>query len=226
MVHVKVCGITRTEDALAAARLGASAVGFVFWPNSPRFIEPDRARAIVQELPPMVVPVGVFVDQPIAHVEEVARVVGLGLVQLHGQESAEYVTRMTHRVIKAFPMEASFDWQRVAGLPAHVTVLLDAYDPVRKGGTGRTVDWQAAREVAARRRVMLSGGLRAENVSEAIATVRPYGVDVSSGVETRPGVKDHRRLQEFLAAVDRARLGGSGALEEDQGGSGRVGAKG
>jgi phosphoribosylanthranilate isomerase len=199
-IYVKVCGITRLEDAERAAELGASALGFVFWTGSPRFIDPSRARAIVRALPPFVTPVGVFVDQPAEFVEEVASLVRLGGVQLHGNESVEYCTRMTTRVIKAVGLKER-DTASVTVYPSDVVILLDADDPVRRGGTGRTVDWDAARRIAASRRTILSGGLRPENVLAAIEAVRPYGVDVSSGVESSPGVKDRVRLEQFFAAV-------------------------
>jgi len=205
-IHVKVCGITRLEDAELAAGLGASAVGFVFWPASPRFIDPYRARAIARALPPFVTPVGVFVDQPIAFVEGVASLVRLGAVQLHGHESAEYCARVRNRVIKGVGLKGD-DTTLVEIYPASIVILLDAHDPVRRGGTGRTVDWATARRIAGSRRTILSGGLTPENVAAAIDAVRPYGVDVSSGVESSPGVKDHARLGEFFAAVRPSRAG-------------------
>lgn len=200
-VHVKVCGITRAKDALLAAELGASAVGFIFWPKSPRFIEPSRARAIVALLPPMVTAVGVFVDQPIGHVRRVADTAGLGVVQLHGRESSAYCRSVGRRVVKALSIEKGSIMAVLKSLPASMTLLLDAHDPVLVGGTGRTIDWKVAARVAQRRRVILSGGLRPDNVALAIERVRPYGVDVSSGVETRPGVKDARRMRAFFQAV-------------------------
>lgn len=199
--HVKVCGITRAKDALLAAELGASAVGFIFWPKSPRFIEPARARAIVGLLPPMVTAVGVFVDQPIAYVRRVADTAGLGVVQLHGHESGAYCRSVGRRVIKALSIQSDMKMTVLKSLPASMTLLLDAHDPVLVGGTGQTIDWTVAAAVARRRRVILSGGLQPHNVALAIERVRPYGVDVSSGVEIRPGVKDARRMRAFFRAV-------------------------
>lgn len=194
-VKVKICGITRTADARLAATLGASAIGIVFWPESPRYIEPDRARAIVAELPDGVVPVGVFVNQSVEHVAAIARKTGIGAVQLHGDENPADFANLGLRVIKSVAVGEGFDAARVAAIPASVTVLLDAHDPIRRGGTGRTIDWGAAAEVAAARDTVLSGGLTAENVREAIAQVRPYMIDVSSGVESAPGIKDPARLR-------------------------------
>lgn len=198
---VKICGVRRHEDALFAAELGASAIGFIFWPGSPRFIDPYRARAIVAALPPFVTAIGVFVDQPEAYIEDVAGLVRLGAVQLHGSEPVESFARAPYRVIKTMPVSADFDPAESAALPKHVTVLLDAHDPVRRGGTGRAIDWNAATGVARTRRTILSGGLNASNVREAIDTVNPYAIDVSSGVEVSPGVKDPARLRELFAVI-------------------------
>jgi phosphoribosylanthranilate isomerase len=201
MIRVKVCGITRLEDARIASSLGASALGFVFWPDSPRYIDPARARAIVENLEPFVTAVGVFVDQPRAWVQEVAATVGLGAVQLHGSETAGYIDGIGPRVIKAVAVEPDFDASVIDRLPPGVAVLLDVHDPVRRGGTGRTVDWSIAREIVKRRQTVLAGGLRAENVGLAIARVRARAVDVSSGVEASPGVKDAGRMRAFFEAV-------------------------
>jgi phosphoribosylanthranilate isomerase len=201
---VKICGITRTEDALAAANLGADALGLVFWPGSRRFISQEEARAIVRVLPPSVVVVGVFVDQPVEHVDSVARAVGLGAVQLHGSETPDYCARLPVPVIKAIGAGTTFHPGTVAEWPAGVMVLLDADDPERHGGTGVAANWPAAATVASSRRIILAGGLTPETVADAIRFVRPFGVDVSSGVESRPGIKDAGRLKSFFEAVARA----------------------
>jgi phosphoribosylanthranilate isomerase len=201
MVHVKFCGITRQEDADLAAELGASAIGFIFWPGSPRFIDPYRARQIVRRLPPFVLPVGVFVDQPMGHVEQVAGLVRLGAVQLHGRERWDQYRNLRHRVIKAISPGAHDPPDSLGEIPSSVTLLLDAHDPVTIGGTGRTIDWDAVAVVARERPVILSGGLRPENAAAAIARVAPYGVDVASGVEVSPGIKDHQRMRDFMTAV-------------------------
>ncbi len=198
---VKICGIRRVQDALLAAELGAAAVGFVFWPGSPRFIDPYRARTIVAALPPLVTAVGVFVDQPEEYVGGVASLVRLGAVQLHGSEPIESYATLPYRVIKTVPVGAAFDPAAAAVVPKHVTVLLDAHDPVRRGGTGKTLDWAAAAAVARTRRTILSGGLSAANVRQAIRAVSPYALDVSSSVESSPGVKDPARLQELFAII-------------------------
>ena len=202
--RVKVCGITRRDDALLAADLGASAVGFVFWPPSPRYVEPAAAAAIARELPADVAPIGVFVDAPVDDVRRIAAEVGLAAVQLHGDEPPTLCDELPYRVLKAVAVAGAATHAAADQVPSRVTVLLDARDPVRKGGTGRTVDWRVAAEVAVRRRIFLAGGLRPENVGEALRTVRPYGIDVSSGVEAEPGRKDAGRLRDFFEEVARA----------------------
>jgi len=195
---VKICGITRGEDAEFCVECGARALGFVFWPDSPRFVDPDRARAIVRMLPPFVTPVGVFVNQPADHVNEVAAFVQLGVVQLHGDESVAYASALDRPVLKAMALP---DASGIEQWPAATMILLDAHDPVRRGGTGRTIDWTAAAAVAARRRIVLAGGLNADNVAQAMACVRPFGIDVSSGVEQAPGVKDRGRVRALFEAI-------------------------
>ena len=198
---VKVCGIQRAQDAVTAVELGASAVGFIFWPGSVRFVDPEKARMISAALPAQVLRVGVFVDQAPPHVTEVARRVPLGAIQLHGSESATAYLASGCEIIKAFGVSSTFDTSAVDALPAEVTVLLDAHDPVRHGGTGRTIDWHIAASVAARRRTILSGGLTPQNVREAVRRVHPSMVDVSSGVEAAPGIKDAAKLRAFFEAL-------------------------
>ena len=202
--RIKVCGICRVEDAELAIALGAAAIGFVFWPESPRYCEPDRAQAIAAQLPSHITLVGVFVDQPVEHVIEIASRVPLGAVQLHGRESIADFERVRQPLIKAVPVVQGLDLTTIDDLPDGVTVLLDAHDPIRRGGTGRTIDWKIAAAVAARRRTILSGGLNAANVRDAIAEVRPHMIDVSSGVESAPGRKDAGKLEAFFAAVGAA----------------------
>jgi phosphoribosylanthranilate isomerase len=199
MMFVKICGITTAEDACAAVECGASAVGFVFWPASPRYLEPDRARAIIATLPSSVAAVGVFVNQPASYVNAVADLAKLAAVQLHGDETPAFAAEMTRPVIKAVSVDG--DAPEVAEWPERVMLLADAKDPVRRGGTGIRADWLAAAAVARGRRLLLAGGLTPENVAEAIAQVRPFGIDVSSGVEVRPGVKDRGRLEALFDAM-------------------------
>ena len=198
MTRVKICGITRPEDARAAAAAGASAVGIVFWPKSPRFVDAAAGRAIVAALPSGVPAIGVFVDQPVDEINSVIDQAGLFGVQLHGDEPLDVIAQIRRPVIRAISLQFS---TQIDDIPAHVTVLLDAHDAVKRGGTGVTIDWAAARAVSERRHVVLAGGLTPHNVARAIAEVRPYAVDVSSGVETAPGVKDHALMAAFCEAV-------------------------
>ena len=175
MAKIKVCGITRLVDAQLACELGASAIGFVFWDRSPRRIDPAAAAAIAAALPAGALTVGVFVDAPAEEIRAVVERVGLGAVQLHGDETEELVRRLPAgvAVIKAVALRSPADVAAALDLPDRLTVLLDVHDPVRRGGTGRTVDWTLAADVARRRRTYLAGGLGPDNVADAIAAVRP-----------------------------------------------------
>jgi phosphoribosylanthranilate isomerase len=199
---VKICGITRLEDANCAVECGASALGFVFWPGSPRYVEPEKARAIIAELPPFVTPVGVFVNQSREHVNEVVALARLGAVQLHGDETVAFVSKISRPVLKAVPAESSDE--AVDRWPSRTLLLLDAHDPIRRGGTGRKVDWARSYAIARRRRIVLAGGLTPDNVADAIAQVRPFGIDVSSGVEAAPGAKDSGRVKALFEAIHAA----------------------
>lgn len=202
MTLVKICGVTRLEDARLAVELGASAIGFVFWPSSPRYIPPSRAAEIVEALPPRVAAIGVFVNQSRNFVWNAAEQVGLTALQLHGDETPAFAAALPRPVIKAVPVTADFSLEAVMDIPRSMTVLLDAHDPVRRGGTGETIDWSVAAAVAWRRPIFLSGGLHAGNIREAIARVNPHAVDISSGVESAPGIKDHAKLRALFAALD------------------------
>jgi phosphoribosylanthranilate isomerase len=196
---VKICGITRIEDAEAAVDAGAAAIGFVFWRNSPRWIDPFHATRIRAALPAFVTPVGLFVNQPADYVNGVAALVKLGAVQLHGDETPADASLIRTPIVKALPLEGGEP--RIDDWPRRVVLLLDAHDPVRRGGTGRTIDWETAARIAVRRRVLLAGGLTPSNVAEAVARVRPFGIDVSSGVESAPGRKDPGRIRALFDAL-------------------------
>ena len=198
---VKICGITRQQDAEAAVAHGASAIGFIFWPDSPRFIDPYRARTIAKTLPPFVSTVGVFVNQPKDFINGVASLVPLSVVQLHGDEPPAFAARLSRPVMKAITRpESVTEW------PKQVMLLFDVHDPVKRGGTGRVVDWTIAATVAHERRIVLAGGLTPDNVADAVAAVQPFGIDVSSGVELSPGIKDERRIAALFAAIHRSRV--------------------
>lgn len=201
MLRVKICGLTRAEDARWALEAGADALGFNFVPGYPRRLEIERAASLLEALPPFGVRVGVFAGADPAWVEEVARRLGLDAVQLHGSESPEECRRLRasgFRVLKAFRVRGRESLKAVADYP-DVTPLLDAYREDELGGTGRPFAWALAREVGERRPFVLAGGLTPENVAEAVSVARPYAVDVSSGVEVKTGVKDPERVRAFIA---------------------------
>jgi phosphoribosylanthranilate isomerase len=199
--RVKVCGITREADAALAVSLGAAALGFIFWPGSPRAVTPAAARAIQAQLPPFVTRVGVFVNASPAEVAEVSRAAGLDIVQLHGDEPVEAYAGIGPRIVKVAALETTADVDRVLAWPLTVTPLVDAMDRERRGGTGRLADWTLAAQVAAVRPMVLAGGLNAGNVGDAVFRVRPWAVDVSSGVEDAPGIKNPARLRAFFARL-------------------------
>lgn len=199
--RVKVCGITRKQDAALAVSLGADALGFIFWERSPRAVGPRDAREIHVGLPALVSRVGVFVDASPAEVADVVRAAGLDVAQLHGDEPVESYGDVGARIMKVASLADDADVDRVAAWPVYVTPLVDAIDRERRGGTGRVADWTLAARLAARRPVVLAGGLTADNIGAALETVRPWGVDVSSGVEHAPGIKDPARLQAFFARL-------------------------
>lgn len=211
MTRVKVCGICRPEDARLAVELGAWALGFIFHRSSPRYIAPERAGDIVSRLPRGVLAVGVFVDRPLEEVEAAVRASGVGAAQLHGGELPDYTERLRDvEVWKAFRVGGGFREQDVDRYPPSVRILLDAYTPGVPGGTGRSFDWDVAERVGERREVILAGGIGPDNVREALDRVRPHAVDVSSGVEVRPGVKSEVLLRELFRAV--------GGVEDERGG--------
>jgi phosphoribosylanthranilate isomerase len=199
MVKVKICGITRLEDALQAVQAGADALGFVFHNSSPRYLPPEKAAAIIRELPPFVQAVGLFVNSEVDFVNVIADLCRLDLVQLHGDETPQYCDLVRRRVIKAFRVKDinsldSVKNYRVAG------VLLDAYSPQAYGGTGVSFNWDFVENAAAFGPIVLAGGLNPENAREAVERVRPYALDVSSGVEASPGIKDPDKVAAFIRA--------------------------
>jgi phosphoribosylanthranilate isomerase len=207
MIKVKICGITNLEDALTAIDAGADALGFVFHAKSPRHVFPEQAAAIIRHLPPFVETVGLFVNEPLDTVNGTADLCGLDLVQLHGEEKPGYCDSVRRRVVKTFRVKdiTSLEPMRDYRVAAF---LLDAWSPAAHGGTGQTFNWEIAACAAQSNRIILAGGLTPGNVAEAVRKVRPYGVDVSSGVEFGPGKKDSRRIADFISnaksALDRA----------------------
>ncbi len=206
-VQIKICGITNLEDARACAELGASMIGFNFYPQSSRYIEPTVARRIIEAIPAGVCLVGVFVDADAEEVRNTAKATGIRCVQLHGNTSADTCSELAHeyRVIRAFSTNLQFRPEEISPF-SDCDVLVDAHHPDLRGGTGLTCDWLAARTSRSFTRfLILSGGLTEQNVGKALAIVAPQAVDVCSGVESAPGVKDHRALEDFIAAVRRSR---------------------
>gem|GEM_PF-142819 len=196
---IKACGITRPEDGLAACAAGFTAVGFVFAPG-PRQVHPDRAREICSRLPASVLRVGVFLHQDEDEVREIAAFCSLDLVQLHGP-SRDLAPRFADKAIPSLQPRTGADLEALEDYRGAYAVLLDTWDPKLPGGTGRVGDWDLAAEAARRCRVILAGGLNPANVAEAVFRVCPFGIDVSSGVETAPGIKDPARLRDFAAAA-------------------------
>lgn len=198
-LKVKICGVTRLDDALAAVRLGADALGFNFWPRSKRYIPPAEARAIIRRLPPLVTAVGVFVDPSRDEVLRAVDVAGVVMAQLHGDEAPDFCASLPLPVLKAI---------RVAGV--HSLAALASYEvrgfvldtpSAGYGGSGKTFEWSLVAEVAREMPVVLAGGLGPENVAAAVRTVRPWAVDVASGVESAPGVKDEEKMRLFIDAA-------------------------
>ena len=202
-VQTKICGVTNVKDARACAELGASMIGFNFYPQSPRYIEPKVARRIIEAIPPGACAVGVFVDASAEEIRNIADAAGVRCVQLHGRTSPDACSELARefRLIRAFSTDAQFRGEQVS-LFSDCDVLVDAHHPNLRGGTGLTCDWRAARTARTFARfLILSGGLTDQNVGQAITTVAPHAVDVCSGVESAPGVKDHRALENFVTAV-------------------------
>jgi len=204
--RVKICGITAWDDARLSIDLGASALGFNFYPSSPRAISPADAWKIIRRLPPFVEAVGVFVNWPPLVVDALARALRLHTVQLHGGESLEEVAAVghSHRVIKAVKVGPGFRLASLSQYRRADAILLDGFARGLHGGTGRTLDWNLARAARRYGRIVLAGGLTPENIAEAIRVVQPYAVDVCSGVEARPGRKDHARLRALFSAIEHA----------------------
>lgn len=202
--RVKICGITRERDARAAVAAGVDALGFVFWPGSPRVMTPEAVAAIGRTLPPLVTRVGVFVNAAPADVARIVRVARLDAVQLHGDEDPKAYADCDAAIIKAVSLDDATGVVRAKTYPATVTVLVDAGDPTKHGGSGRLANWKRARALARQRPVLLAGGLTAQNVARAIRAVRPWGIDLSSGVETRPGRKSAAKIAVLMAGVARA----------------------
>lgn len=209
MTQIKICGITNREDAAFVAQCGADAVGFIFHPKSPRYVAPETVKQIIKKLPANITTVGVFVDLNPLQVKDIVAFCSLDMVQLHGAEPPAYCSQFpSSQVIKAIALKEEADVEHLGAYPVRA-VLVDAYDPVRHGGTGEKADWALAAKVKDQHPLILAGGLSMANIKEAIDLVSPHAVDINSGVEGSPGRKDHQKVQEIIELV--RELGGEDA---------------
>ena len=202
MVRVKICGLTRAEDVAAAVAAGADALGFNFWRGGPRYIEPHEVASIIPTVPPTILTVSVFVDETAETVRAIAEQTGVRALQLHGTEAPEYLDRLgDFFIIKALKVSAAFRPEQLRAFRSATLFLLDGFVAGMHGGTGQSFDWSLAEQAKAYGKIILAGGLTPENVTEAVRRVRPWGVDVASGVELQPGVKNARLIREFIQAA-------------------------
>ena len=208
MTQIKICGITNLEDALCAAACGADAVGFIFHPPSPRYITPEQAREIIAALPGNIVKVGVFVNRDAGEVAQTFEDCGLDLIQLHGDESPEYCRRFPReRVIKAVFHQTPEELGALVAYDVRA-FLVDFREADRYGGTGKRADWKFAAKLGEAYPLILAGGLNSENIGEALAAVAPGAVDINSGIEKSPGIKDHDRMRRIIGMIRNCKKGG------------------
>jgi phosphoribosylanthranilate isomerase len=200
VIRIKICGITNITDALKATDLGADALGFNFYPKSPRFISEEAAREIIRKLPPFLVSVGIFVNEPSGIIRNILESTGIQAIQLQGDESPDFCSQFSQPVIKAIRIKDQDSLKAIKDYRVSA-FLLDSYSPDYYGGSGKSFDWSLAVKSRKYGRIILAGGLSPDNINEAIREVKPYGVDVCSGVEKEPGKKDHKKLKAFIQAV-------------------------
>lgn len=198
MTKIKICGITNLDDAKAALDFGADALGFVFFRESPRYISPEKAAGIIAKLPVFATSVGVFVDEPLEKINNIVKAIGIDVIQLHGEEPPE-ACRLSKKVIKGIRVKSLESLEPLAKYQNIVSAfLLDTFEPHMPGGTGQVFNWDIAVEAKNFGKIILAGGLTPDNISEAIRMVKPYAVDVSSGVELEKGKKDHQKMKLFI----------------------------
>ena len=200
MPKIKICGITNIEDAILAIDLGADALGFMFYEESKRYIKPLEAHDIISQLPPFITAVGVFVNQELDEISDIKEKAGFDTIQLHGDESPDLCKKLRGKVIKAIRVGDTVNSEEVESCPAQA-ILFDTYSTKGYGGTGESFNWEILKDLNASKKIILSGGLSPENVSQAIQIVKPYAVDVSSGVEEFYGKKSPEKLKKFIEAV-------------------------
>lgn len=195
-MKIKICGITKLEDAQLCVEHGVDAIGFIFYPKSKRYISPKKAKKIATTLPIFTHKIGVFVNEDINEVNRIANLIGLTGVQLHGDETMEYISQISHPVIKCFGVDESFDFSLIEDYN-YSTILLDVKDIVQYGGTGKSFNWELIPKNI-RNRIILAGGVSSSNIKEIYEKINPYGIDLSSSVETAPGIKDSKKIIEVL----------------------------
>jgi len=206
MTQIKICGITNEEDALCAANFGAAALGFIFYPPSPRYIEPERARLIITNLPAHVAKAGVFVNESVAEIKKIMKYCGLDFIQLHGDETADFCRKFpAMKIIKAVFLRSNEDVEKACAYEV-AAILVDNRNKNFCGGTGMPADWELARRLKNRKPLILSGGLNEKNIRQAMATVAPDAVDINSGVEITPGRKDKGKMASLMRTVEEAGL--------------------
>jgi len=199
--RIKICGLTRPEDISLISELGIDMAGFIFVPASPRYLIPEQAELLVRELPPQVKRVGVFVDEEPMAVRKTAKQLKLDILQFHGDEAPDYCRQFKIPFFKAFRVRGSLDLNSLRTYRAKA-ILLDSFSSGARGGTGKTFDWKLARAAMGKGiPIILAGGLTPENAAKAVRTVKPWGLDVSSGVESAPGIKDHEKVRNFVKVV-------------------------
>jgi len=209
MAEIKICGITNLEDASFAAACGVDALGFNFYSKSPRYVTPESAKGIIERIPDGITKVGVFVNHDALEVKKTVEFCGLDLVQLHGDESSEYCGQFPAALlIKAFSPRGKGDLRELSSYPVRA-ILVDAYDPLRYGGTGKRSDWRIAVKVKETHLLIIAGGLNTDNIREAIEIVSPHAVDINSGAESSPGRKDPEKVRKIVEIV--RRIGGKGS---------------
>ncbi len=202
-MRVKICGITRIEDAMEVINNGANAIGFIFYKKSKRYIEPQKVKEIIEKIPPFITTVGVFVNEEIEEIKKIVKIAKLDLVQLHGEEDKEYIDEIKKdvKVLKAFRVKNKNILEDIKKMELD-SFLLDAFTKEEYGGSGKTFDWEIAKESKKLGNVILAGGINENNIQEIIEKIQPYAVDISSGVEIEPGIKDPKKINNIFNKIN------------------------